>query len=86
MKKDFKNKLQSALELPAEMLGDTYRLTAIGNESLIIENYKSIIEYESCIIRLSNGICIIGDKLNVIEITADEITIEGTIKNIEFEK
>lgn len=86
MKKDMKDKLQMVFELPAEMLCDTYRLTAIGSENIIIENYKSIIEYESHIIRLSNGICIMGDKLNVIEITADEIIIGGTIKNIEFEK
>ncbi len=86
MKRELKNKLQTVLELPAEMLCDTYRLTAVGNENIIIENYKSIIEYESCIIRLSNGVCIIGDKLNVIEITTDEIVIGGTIKHIEFEK
>lgn len=86
MKKDIKHKLQMAFELPAEMLCGTYRLTAVGNESVVIENYKSIVEYEGNIIRLSNGICIMGDKLNVTEITADEIIIGGTIKNIEFEK
>ncbi len=86
MNKDIKNKIQEALELPAEMLCDTYRLTVVGNKNLMIENYKSIIEYETNIIRLNNGICIMGDKLNMVEITADEIVIEGTIKNIEFEK
>lgn len=86
MKNDIKNKIQTALELPAEMLCDTYRITAVGNKNLIIENYKSIIEYETNIIRLSNGICIMGESLVVGEITTDEIIIEGTIKNIEFEK
>lgn len=86
MKRDFKNKLQSALELPAEMLSNIYRLTCVGNENAIIENYKSIIEYESYIVRLSCGIAILGDKLNVLEISTDEIVIGGIIKNIEFEK
>ena len=86
MKRDIKNKIQEAFELPAEMLCGTYRLTAVGNNSLTLENYKSIVEYEANIIRFSNGICIMGDKLNVTEITADEIIIGGTIKNIEFEK
>ena len=86
MKRDIKNKIQEAFELPAEMLYGTYRLTAVGNNRLTLENYKSIVEYEANIIRFSNGICIIGEKLNVTEITADEIIIGGTIKNIEFEK
>ena len=86
MKKDLKNKLQSALELPAEMLGDIYRITCVGNGNVIIENYKSIIEYETCIVRVSAGLSIIGDKLNVLEISSDEIIIGGVIQNIEFEK
>lgn len=86
MKRDLKNKFQEALELPAEMLCGTYRLTAVGNKSLTLENYKSIVEYETNIIRFSSGVCIMGDKLNVLEITADEIIIGGTIRNIEFEK
>ena len=86
MKREIKDKLQMAFELPAEMLCDKYRLTAVGNQSVIIENYKSIVEYETNIIRLSNGICVVGDKLNVIEISTDEIIIGGTIENIEFEK
>jgi sporulation protein YqfC len=86
MKNEFKNKLQTVLELPSEMLGDTYRITAIGNESIIIENYKSIIEYESYIVRVSCGVSVLGDKLNVLEISSDEIVIGGIIQNLEFEK
>ena len=86
MKNEFKNKLQTVLELPSEMLGDTYRITVIGNESIIIENYKSIIEYESYIVRVSCGVSVLGDKLNVLEISSDEIVIGGIIQNLEFEK
>lgn len=86
MNKELKNKLQFAFEIPAEMLGNTYRIICTGNNSIIIENYKSIIEYETHIIRVSCGVSILGDKLNVLEISSDEIIINGIIKNIEFEK
>ena len=86
MKRDIKNKLQSAFELPAEMLGDVYRITCVGNENIIIENYKSIVEYETYIVRVSCGVSVLGEKLNVIEISSDEIVIVGMIENIEFEK
>ncbi|MBQ8298772.1 MAG: hypothetical protein IJX99_03135 [Clostridia bacterium] len=85
MKKDVKAKFQEALELPAELLTNSYRMTLIDNTNVLIENYKAIIEYEAYVIRLSCGLTIFGDNLNVLEISADEIIIGGKIKNIEFE-
>lgn len=85
MKKDIKEKLQVALELPAELLMNSYRITIIDNLNILVENYKSIIEYESYIIRLSCGVSILGDNLNVLEISSDEIIVGGKLMNIEFE-
>ena len=85
MKKDVKAKFQEALELPAELLTNSSRMTLIDNTNVLIENYKAIIEYEAYVIRLSCGVTIFGDNLNVSEISADEIIIGGKFKNIEFE-
>ncbi len=85
MKKEIKAKLQVALELPAELLTNSYRMTVIDNSNVLIENYKSIIEYEAYVIRLSCGVTLFGENLNVLEISSDEIVIGGNFKNIEFE-
>lgn len=85
MKKDVKEKLQAALELPPELLTNSYRMTLLDNKNVLIENYRSIIEYEVYVIRLSCGVAIVGDNINVLEISTDEIVIEGNFKNIEFE-
>ena len=53
--------------------------------AVLIENYKSIIEYEAYVIRLSCGVTLFGENLNVLEISSDEIVIGGNFKNIEFE-
>ena len=83
--KRIKEKFLDMMELPKELLNDVYRITLHGNEDILIENYKGIIEYEENIIRLNNGINIFGTNLNVEEITDVDIFITGKINNVEFE-
>jgi sporulation protein YqfC len=84
-KKNVREKLQTAMEIPKELLKDYSRVTIIGAEDVWIENYKSILEYNEDMIRLSNNICIYGMNLSVAEIRKDDILIVGKIKNVEFE-
>ena len=73
------------LDMPLDMIKGCSRMTVIGNESVLIENYNGIIEYEENVIRLSNSINIFGSSLNIEEITDDDILITGKIRNVEFE-
>lgn len=84
-KNGFREKLEKALEMPIELLNNYPRITVLGKESVFIENYKAIIEYEENLIRISNNVSIYGKKLNVEEITADDVLVSGKIKTIEFE-
>lgn len=74
-KGDFREKIQRAMEIPVELLKGYPRITAIGNESIFLENYQSIVEYEKNLIRISNNVIIYGSDLNVEEITSDEMLI-----------
>lgn len=78
-----REKIEKALEMPLELLKNIPRVTLIGNENVLIENYKSIVEYEKNIIRVSNNVCILGEELNVSELSAEELIITGKIKSIE---
>ncbi len=84
-KNGFREKLEKALEMPIELLNNYPRITVLGKESVFIENYKAIIEYEENLIRISNNVLIYGKELNVEEITADDMLVSGKIKTIEFE-
>lgn len=84
-KRNAREKLELALDMPVDMIKGCSRMTIIGNESILVENYKGIIEYEENVIRLSNNINIFGGNLNIEEITDDDILITGIIKNVEFE-
>lgn len=89
MKKKKTNKLESILELPQEIYSDVPKITIIGFEEIILENYKGIIEYEEFFASISTYIGVVninGYNLNLEKMTNDDIKISGKIESIEFER
>lgn len=74
-KGSLRDRIERALEIPVELLHGYPRITLLGNESVFIENYQSIVEYEKTLIRISNNAVIYGMDLNIEEITSDEMLI-----------
>ena len=86
-KATLKEKVAEILELPKEIVLNMPKLVMLGNSSLIIENYKGIIEYGDCRIRINTCtgmIKITGDKLVIKEITSEDIMVSGKISGLEF--
>lgn len=93
MRRQKKQKRQSRfeelLEIPKEISTEKPKLTVMGFEELLVENYKAILEYQDFYVRLSTHIGIIninGFELNLNEMTNDDILITGKIESIDFEK
>jgi len=80
-----KEKFLDFMDMPAELLQNTYRITMIGNQSILIEKYNLILEYDENIIRTSCGVTIQGTNLNIEEISDNEIFVTGNLINIEME-
>lgn len=80
-----KEKFLDFMDMPVELLQDTYRITMIGNQSILIEKYKSILEYDENVIRTSCGVTIQGTDLSIEEIGDNEIFVTGKLFTIEFE-
>ncbi|MEG2788278.1 MAG: YabP/YqfC family sporulation protein [Romboutsia sp.] len=62
-------------------------VSIIGNTFVSIENYLSIITYETDLIKIKTkvkSIKISGDKLSLKYITDDEIGIKGIIYGVEY--
>ncbi|NSW91803.1 MAG: sporulation protein YqfC [Firmicutes bacterium] len=84
---DFKEKLAEVLELPKEVVLDVPKITMIGNSSLVVENYKGIVEYGNERIRVNTAkglVKIQGDCLTIREITSEDIVVMGKIGSLEF--
>ena len=88
-KKIKQNKLERILEIPKEISSTEPKITIMGFNEMLIENYKGILEYQDFFIRIKtfDGIINInGMNLNLNEMTNDDIKITGNIDSIELEE
>lgn len=88
-KRKLTNKLDSLLEMPKEVYSNIPKLTIVGFEETVIENYKSILEYEDYYIRINTNIGVLninGYNLKLEKMTNDHIRITGQIESIDLEK
>ena len=82
-------KIDDILEMPKEICSKNPKLTTIGFEELIIENYKGILEYEDYYIRINTHIGIIninGFNLRLEKMTENDIKVIGKIESIDIER
>lgn len=83
-----KSKITDLLEIPKEVVTNKPKLTLLGFEELLVENYKAILEYEDFYIKINTHIGAIninGFNLRLKEMTGDDIMVLGNIDSIDFE-
>ena len=81
-------KLDEILEIPVELSTNIPKITIVGFERLLIENYKGILEYQDYFVRVNTYIGIIninGFNLQLEEMTSDDLLVIGKIENVDFE-
>lgn len=89
MKRNNYNKINRILELPQEVCSDIPRIVITGFNEIIIENFKSILEYEEFFVRINTHIGIIninGFELTLENMTDDDIKVKGKIESLDFER
>ncbi|HCC08119.1 MAG TPA: sporulation protein YqfC [Clostridiales bacterium] len=83
----FKKKIYGVVDIPKETFLNIPLATIVGNEEIVIENYKAVIDYKPESIRINTKIGqvnISGKNMNIKYIRKDEIFITGVIKNIQY--
>lgn len=83
-----KKRISDALDLPGDIVLNLPRITITGSVAVFIENHRGIVEYTSDRVRLNTGeraLIVKGEGLLIKSLVADEVTIEGRLKSIEFE-
>ncbi|HHW01545.1 MAG TPA: sporulation protein YqfC [Thermoanaerobacterales bacterium] len=89
MSDGIKKRISDALELPGDIVLNLPRVIVTGNISVFVENHKGIVEYDSDRIRINTAagtVIVKGEGLLIKSLVADEVTIEGRLKLIEFEE
>lgn len=82
------SKFDKLFEIPQELVSDVPKITILGFERVLVENYKCILEYQDFFIRIKmkKGLLNInGIDLAMNEMTKDDLIITGKIENMEFE-
>ncbi len=83
------NRMNELLDIPQEVGTDIPKITMIGFDELIIENYKGILEYEEFFIRIATyigNVSINGFEMKLNQITDESVSVKGKIENIDFER
>ena len=83
------NKVNEILDLPKEVGTDIPKVTMLGFDEVLIENYKGILEYEEFFASISTYIGVVninGYNINLEKMTNDDIKITGKIESVELER
>lgn len=89
MKKKKYRKFDKALELPQEVCSNIPKITMVGFDEMVIENFKGILEYEEFFVRINTHIGIVninGYQLNLENMTNDDIKVTGKIESVDIER
>lgn len=83
------SKIDGILEVPREVSSVDPKVTIIGFDEMLVENYKGILEYEEFYIKINTAIGNInvnGFNLNLEQVTEDDISVKGKIESIDIER
>lgn len=87
MKNKKYTRLDKLLEMPKEVVSNISKISIIGFNEMLIENYKAILEYEENFIKIATYIGVInisGFDLLLESMTDDDIKVSGKIDSMEF--
>ena len=83
------NRVNEILDLPREVGTNIPKVTMLGFDEVLIENYKGILEYEEFLVRINTHIGIIsinGYQLTLENMTNDDIKVKGKIEGLDIER
>ena len=85
--REVKTTVSEMFELPKDIMLNLPRISMIGNNQMLVENHRGVIEYTPQRIRLNSTIGVIrveGQDMDLKNIAADDVMITGVIKHVEF--
>ncbi len=80
-------KITEKLDLPPDILDGATIVNMYGNQSALVENYKSIIEYSPNLIKLQGKhikLLIEGKDLEIDRFTLEDCKIRGDIQLVHY--
>lgn len=79
--------ISEAISLPQEILSGAPVLNIHGRNSLLLENYKKVLEYSDTVVKIQTKLYYVnisGNDLKIQYYTRNEMRIDGVFRCIEF--
>ena len=83
------DRIADFLEMPEELVGDNTKITLVDNKYLYLEGKNQIIDYYDHYIKVKTKkvtITLDGKKMEIKELSDNELVIEGELLNISYNK
>ena len=80
-------KMAEKLALPKEVVLDLPLISLIGQEGVTVENHKGLMEYSAEQVRIGTGggsLRIVGEQLELKQMSAALIVVKGRLERLEF--
>ncbi|SPF32623.1 conserved hypothetical protein [Candidatus Desulfosporosinus infrequens] len=87
MFRKFKRNVGDVLDFPPDVVGEGPKITIIGRQQILVENYISVITFSDEEIRLETtegDVCFKGKGLELKVLLATELRIEGELFALSF--
>ena len=85
---ELKENVVRAFDLPPDLAYGSVLLSVTGQNELLIENYRGILEYKDEHIRIQAKDCrilVVGKRLQIEYYTNEEMKVKGLIEQIIYE-
>ena len=82
-----KSKIAEKLNIPQDISDGLPIVTVTGKNEIYVENYKGIIEYGKCCIKIQTKVCritFLGKNLEIVYYTNVDMKITGDIESIGY--
>ncbi|BAK80992.1 sporulation protein YqfC [Candidatus Arthromitus sp. SFB-rat-Yit] len=86
---DIKDVMVNKLDIPREIVKNSYKVIIDGDEFITIENHKGILKFQSdeIILRVDGGNFIIkGSKFVIVYISGKTIKLMGNIRGVNYDQ
>lgn len=83
----FSHKVAAFFDIPLDTVIDWPRVILSGNQSLVVQNHRGVIEYDRGIARINTKLgelVVSGSGLTLVSAVKEEIVIEGKVERVEL--
>lgn len=86
---DIQDIMVNKLDIPREIVKNSYKIIIDGDEFITVENHKGILKFQDneLILRVEGGnIVITGHKFTIVYISGKTIKVTGVLKGVNHEQ